>query len=47
MAEPLFNQGPAMRLDKFLWFARIVKTATLVGELAAVGSAIQEPALAT
>jgi ribosome-associated heat shock protein Hsp15 len=37
MAEQLLSQGPAMRLDKFLWFAWIVKTRSLAQRLAEEG----------
>lgn len=37
MAESPLNHGPAMRLDKFLWFARIAKTRSFAQQLAAEG----------
>jgi len=37
MAERLPGNGPAMRLDKFLWFARIVKTRSFAQRLAEEG----------
>jgi ribosome-associated heat shock protein Hsp15 len=37
MAEQLPGNGPTMRLDKFLWFARIVKTRSFAQRLAEEG----------